>query len=393
MDDVADEARMRDEDAEEMNRGSSGEDEDEDKEGDKDGEDDDDAEVDAIVDAEEDRMIAEAGGLASEDDEDDEDSDSDDDDDEIDTGRSPKSAFQARLERAILDDNGDILSAHSRQGRKKLLKAVASGELNVDHIDFDDEFAGPAKRGKNKRNDLPAELQAIWDKDRAKKAENKRLRALARMEAASDPLAHKKGGKKGRKAMLAAARLPFDPTITPLPHLANRVVDLPSLVSQIRRFVGDIGGPQSMSLPPADKATRKTVHELAIAFRLKSASKGKGEGRYTTLVKTTRSGLGVDEKKVAKILRGGGGGGEFVRWGGEKGNGGGRGGPAAVPRQRDGDEVGKAAPKIGETNIGFRMLAMMGWAEGERIGASADGLHVPLTAVIKNTKLGLGATR
>jgi hypothetical protein len=53
----------------------------------------------------------------------------------------------------------------------------------------------------------------------------------------------------------------------------------------------------------------------------------------------------------------------------------------------------KAAPKIGESNIGFKMLASMGWAEGERIGVSAGGLHIPLTAVIKNTKLGLGATR
>jgi hypothetical protein len=57
------------------------------------------------------------------------------------------------------------------------------------------------------------------------------------------------------------------------------------------------------------------------------------------------------------------------------------------------DNSFKAAPKIGESNIGFKMLASMGWAEGERIGVSAGGLHAPLTAVIKNTKLGLGATR
>jgi hypothetical protein len=38
--------------------------------------------------------------------------------------------------KAILDENGDILSAHSRQGRKKLLKAVANGEI----VDFE-EFA------------------------------------------------------------------------------------------------------------------------------------------------------------------------------------------------------------------------------------------------------------
>lgn len=33
------------------------------------------------------------------------------------------------------------------------------------------------------------------------------------------------------------------------------------------------------------------------------------------------------------------------------------------------------------------------WSEGVRIGASASGLEAPLKAVIKNTKLGLGAQR
>lgn len=44
------------------------------------------------------------------------------------------------------------------------------------------------------------------------------------------------------------------------------------------------------------------------------------------------------------------------------------------------------------SNIGFQMLAAMGWSEGDRIGATG-GLDAPLTAIIKNTKLGLGATR
>jgi hypothetical protein len=114
-----------------------------------------------------------------------------------------------------------------------------------------------------------------------------------------------------------------------------------TLVAQVRRFIADIGGPQSMSLPPTDKEMRKNVHEMAIAFNLKSVSKGKGEGRYTTLSKTTRTGWGVDEKKVAKIVRraeGGWGGAAFVRHeGGDKG----KARVAAMPRHKDGDEVGK----------------------------------------------------
>jgi len=38
------------------------------------------------------------------------------------------------------------------------------------------------------------------------------------------------------------------------------------------------------------------------------------------------------------------------------------------------------------------LLAMMGWSEGDRIGFTG-GLDAPLTAIIKNTKLGLGATK
>lgn len=51
----------------------------------------------------------------------------------------------------------------------------------------------------------------------------------------------------------------------------------------------------------------------------------------------------------------------------------------------------QAAPKIGESNIGFKLLAAMGWAEGERIGLSG-GIDAPLVAKMKKTKLGLGAT-
>ena len=112
---------------------------------------------------------------------------------------------------------------------------------------------------------------------------------------AADPMAQHKGGKKGHKAMLAAARSAED--------LPNRVVDLISLEQQIRRFLANVGGPASISLPPADKETRKRVHELATAFNLKSQSKGKGDGRYTTLTKTSKSGVGINQKKINWILR------------------------------------------------------------------------------------------
>jgi hypothetical protein len=186
---------------------------------------------------------------------------------------------------------------------------------------------------KDKYKDIPAHLQAQWEKDRDQKAEYKRQRALARLALASDPLSQKMGGKKGRKAMLAASKL--DPTITVLP---NRIIDMTTLVQQIRRFLVDVGGPSTMSLPPTNKETRKNVHEMAVAFGLKSQSKGKGDARYTTLIKTSRSGVDIDERKVAKIVRRGarGGGGEFSGSGGRKGGG------TTAPKHKEGDEVGKA---------------------------------------------------
>ena len=179
-------------------------------------------------------------------------------------------------------------------------------------------------RGKNK--DVPFALQEQWENDRKKKAENKAKRALERLKLAADPMVRKKGGKKGMKDSLAAARYAQE--------LPNQVNSLISLEQQIRRFLADLGGPQSMALPPADKNTRKRVHELAGAFNLKSQSKGKGSGRYTTLIKTTRSGIQINEGKVRRILR------EVdPSWQGPDRRG--RGQVSSLAKHKEGEEVGK----------------------------------------------------
>ncbi|KAJ2924755.1 hypothetical protein H1R20_g12338, partial [Candolleomyces eurysporus] len=291
----------------------------------------------------------------------------------------------------LLDEDEDTLKGRDRKSQKKLFKAISNGDFDDFYDEDDDEddfFFKPAKRGKKaKRAGIPPELQAQWDKDRQAKAIRKQQRQLEMLARAADPFSPHKGGKKGRKAMLAAAKL--DPTITVLP---NRIIDISTLVQMLHKFVNDLGGKSQMSLPPTDKETRKNVHELAIAFGLNSFSKGKGNGRYVTVVKTTKCGPGrVDERKVARIVRRSGDpgsrGNDFTS--GSRGGKGGKGG--WVPKHKEGDEVGKAAPKIDATNIGFRMLAMMGWSEGERIGSVGEGLDAPLTAIIKHSKLGLGA--
>ncbi|KAF9048192.1 hypothetical protein BDZ89DRAFT_1126784 [Hymenopellis radicata] len=390
MDDIADEARMKQEDEDEDDDTSS-----DDSEDDKD--------VTQAVEQDEDDMLGES-----------------------DEDYTPDSSFQARLqalrlgskgkgkERADRDDEDsdedyfkrnkswaegdddfayleDILQAaadEDRGERKRIFKAVQNGDFD------EEESTKPARRKKDKYKDLPPDLRVQWAKDREKKAERKREREMERLIQAADPLTENKGGKKGRKAMLAAAGL--DPTIVVIP---NRIIDPTTLVQQIRRFIADLNSSGSMTLPPTNKETRKNVHLLAIAFGLKSVSKGKGDARYTTLAKTTRSGVGrVDEKKVAQVMRmmsaRGGAGADWTDYAGS-GRGQGKGkGTVHMPRHKEGDEVGKEAPKIGQSNIGFKMLASMGWSEGTHIGVAEErALKDPLTAVIKNTKLGLGATK
>ncbi|KAL1704324.1 hypothetical protein EV121DRAFT_280507 [Schizophyllum commune] len=310
----------------------------------------------------------------------------------------------------LLAENKHLLKGKGKKRHDKLFNNILNGSFDME--DSLDELAQfnkftSSKRKKEKYEGLPVELQEQWEKDRAKKAANKRARQLARMQVAADPLAPKKGGKKMKKAIAAAARQ-MDPSFgrgdmaysddEDLPGtihvIPNRVIDMNTLVMEIRRFIADIGR-VSMALPPANKETRKKVHDLAEAFGLKSKSKGKGDARYTTLTRTSRTGYAVSERKIGRIVRGAGGhGGMFgsSSYGGEKGKKGkGGGAPVRVPRHREGEEVGGTAPKIGESNVGFKMLAMMGWQDGQRIGVSG-GLDAPIAAIMKTTKLGLGAT-
>lgn len=246
-----------------------------------------------------------------------------------------------RTEQALLDEKGGILTSAERRERNRLFRAVHNGDFSDAEEDFvpvskynipyclKNLYLLPNTSERKKDKSIPAHLQDQWEKDRAKKAEYKRARKQAKLEAAADALAAKKVGKKGRKAMLSAAK--FDPSIT----VPERIIDMITVEQQVRRFLSNLGGKQTMVLPPMEKESRKQVHELAIAFNLKSQSKGKGSGRYTTLTKTTRSGYAINEAKVSRIVRRGGGG-FMAPSGGGKGR-----GNVTVPRHKEGDEVGK----------------------------------------------------
>ena len=158
-----------------------------------------------------------------------------------------------------------------------------------------------------------------------KKAERKRLRELERLAAASadffTPTKRKKKGKKARKARRAA-------------EAAAAAVSLETIAEHMRAFVTDLGGAPMLALPPMEKRMRKLVHDLANAFNLNSKSEGNGKARFTTLTKTTMSGVRVDERKIARIL------GKPKPDGGGGGGGKGKGKAVGKIRPRDGEVVG-----------------------------------------------------
>jgi len=128
-----------------------------------------------------------------------------------------------------------------------------------------------------------------------------------------------------------------------------------------------------------DRGSRKKVHQIAQCYQLKSKSRGAEGDRYTTLIRTSRTGIKEGKRGEQKLKR---------LLGHDRKTGAGP--PKSRLFQRDGEVVGSKAEPIGESNIGFKLLSRMGWSKGERIGISG-GLADPLRAVIKNSKLGLGA--
>ena len=123
-------------------------------------------------------------------------------------------------------------------------------------------------------------------------------------------------------------------------------LDMLLVEDMLYEFVEDISRP-SLVLPPMPKEARAKMHQLATAFHLKSKSQGKGDARFTTLYRTTKTGtLGVKHWKISRLVYGAGGGGGT----GAKGKG----------RHQEGEVVGRGAEKIGAANLGFKMLERMG---------------------------------
>lgn len=283
----------------------------------------------------------------------------------------------------LLDDVGDfidddyILSNTSRNKGKK-----NKGKGRQLDLDSDEEFF--------------AELQAAWAADRERKSARKRARMEARM-------AH----QPTKKTMKAARRAGFE---APSFH-EHRGFSAHSVHAQIRDFA--LSGPGAVSdlaLPPLDKKDRVTVHLLAEVYGLKSQSRGSGTRRFPSLSRTSRTSGYLTAQQTSKVehilavsagretARGQGNGKTKGLWKAlqgidtkQPGKGSVTGGTKSQSiRNKEGEVVGGSAAQIQQDNIGYKLLARMGWNHGDSMGATGSGISVPVAATIKTSKKGLG---
>lgn len=56
-----------------------------------------------------------------------------------------------------------------------------------------------------------------------------------------------------------------------------------------------------------------------------------------------------------------------------------------------GKEVASDSVPISSNNIGHRMLAAMGWKQGDAIGSKEDGIKEPVKVFMRANRRGLGA--
>jgi hypothetical protein len=353
---------------------------------------------------------------------DDSDEDDDDDFDRHFSWADADEDFIKRLDK-FAQANGSILKGRDRKARNRLFKMIETGTFdNLDEedmiIDNDDPVFGlgalqPVKGGKKTKKTWGADhvfaeqLESQWQKDRAQKADNKRKRAAERAAAAENPYhgtqikkGTKKMAKKAARAERRANKLKGGRSIEDDDDFdddsgggnSRHATNLFELDKQIQLFLRDTTK-TTLSLSPMDKRARAQVHLLANCYNLTSKSIGTGTKRFPTLIKNQRSGLNVNFAKVNSVLNGSRGGfGSGYRnkdSNGVKVKDRASGVGAHVPKNQEGAAVGFGADRIGQDNIGHRLLTMMGWSEGLGVGRT-QGLAEPVGATIKVTKSGLG---
>ncbi|WFD41847.1 squalene synthetase-like protein [Malassezia psittaci] len=293
--------------------------------------------------------------------------------------------------------SGSIPKKVKRNKQKSTFQRVAYG-------DFEDIMETPNLAARRNRDapqfsneDLWAEeLQLQWEKDRSSKAAKKRVRAEARANVALNPypnthgLTKKQGKRLEKKARRAALKGMANDDQPLTGEIMPTATSFAAISEMIEQFLAH-DGRSTLTLPAMLKHDRALVHNLADAYSLKSRSKGKGKSRFPILYKTSKTGRAVNRSRIQQLVRSPFGAMDDVQFDrvGRTPKGHVRIGPDVAPQNREGSRVGGNARRIGEENIGHRLLMSMGWQFGSGLG-HAQGIAEPIGATIKVSRTGLG---
>ncbi|PHH62951.1 hypothetical protein CDD82_1949 [Ophiocordyceps australis] len=238
---------------------------------------------------------------------------------------------------------------------------------DTDSVSEDSE---PSAIDGDEDDDMERKLHMAWNKDRLRKKKRKQHREELRSI-----------GVLGQNKVAQDMRAKY-PLGMSVEHIAY----------EMKCFL--INKVQTLPLPPMDPQARRTVHELAGRFRIKSKSKGHADQRQPTLYRTRKTLSYVEStfnQAIARIEQR-----NVQRRPTVKGR-------KPDNRQlcqnrnndttsyKEGDIVGARAPELGAHNRGRAILEKMGWSSGTALGAMHNkGILQPVTQAVKRSKAGLG---
>lgn len=221
-----------------------------------------------------------------------------------------------------------------------------------------------------------------------------------------------KGQGKGKKGKGKLEPEPQDPFVYDGPYTVG-AINFRQINREIKAFMND-DIEDALEMDPMPPLPRKFLHELAHLYGLKSKSAGQGRDRHCVLYKSERNSLPRSVKSVNSLVNRAD---QAVLWmdksvtkgkkftqasvpghvketrvRGGKGKKASAGGEPTAPSTKPavGTVIGKHAKPIAEDNVGNRLLQKMGWKPGQSLGAGSEGILLPVEAVVRGKRTGLG---
>lgn len=224
----------------------------------------------------------------------------------------------------------------------------------------------------------------------------------------------KKGGKnKGQKP---GEENIIDPFVYDGPYTVGEI-SFRQLNREIKTFIND-DVEDELEMDPMPPLPRKFLHELAHMYGLKSKSSGQGRNRHCVLYKTERSSLPRNVNSVKQLIDRAD---KAVMWMDKSVSKGKKFTAASVPahvkenrippgkgksrksgkkssdssqepstKPAAGSVVGQHARPIAEDNVGNKLLQKLGWKPGQGLGSASDGIVLPIDAVVRGKRQGIG---